>query len=199
MKRWLAVSIVPAVMVVAVLFGGCECHALERAPNAAAEERSVEQLLRDNAPPIPSSRAVGCDVCPGHCRYVDLDESLSMTQLMERYRRIAVQQQSNHADTWNALIRLACIAGRKGPEAEIEFLQMLYDAREPVRYYAASHALDLAFAIEEPVRVLREVADGTASFAAYAAARVVLWRQERDGTWPPNPHRLERRQRPHVQ
>lgn len=185
-------------MIVVVLCPGCDCRGLERDPNLEAEERRVEELMRKNAPPIPSSRAVGCDVCPGHCRYVDLSESLSMTQLMERYRRIAVQKRGNYAETWDALIRLACIAGRQGPDAEIEFLEMLYDPREPVRYYAASHALDLAFAIEEPLRVLREVARGKSSYASYAAARVVLWRQERDGEWPPNPNRLKRQQRPHV-
>ena len=198
MRRWSAVTAVLAMMVVAALFGGCQCRGLERDPNAEAEERRFDELLRKNAPTIPSSRAVGCEVCPGLCRHVDLSESLSMAELMARYRRIAAHKQQNRNDTWDALLRLACIAGRKGPEAEIEFLEMLYDPREPVRYYAATHALDLAFAIEEPVRVLREVARGTAPYAAYAAARVVLWRQERDGDWPPNPHRLERQQRPHV-
>lgn len=186
-----------AAFAVAVVFGGCECRGLGNDPNAEAEERQVDELWRKWEPPIPMSRAVGCDVCPGHCRHLDLGASLSMAELMARYRRIAVKK-THHPDAWDALLRLACIAGRKGPEGEIEFLEMLYDPREPVRYYAARHALDLAFAIEEPVRVLREIAAGTERYAAHAAARLELWRQERDGEWPPDPHRLKRQKRPHV-
>ena len=198
MRRSGVVSAVLAAMTITVLSGGCDCRGLDRDPNAEDKERRLEELQRKNAPTIPASRAVGCDVCPGLCRHVDLSESLSMPELMARYRRIATQEQQNRAETWDALLRLACIAGRQGPEAEIEFLEMLHDPREPVRYYAATHALDLAFAIREPVRVLREVGNGTSRYAAHAAARVVLWRQERDGEWPPDPHRLKRQQRPHV-
>ena len=187
-----------AAATLSVLFTGCDCRALDRNPNAEDEERRFDELLRKNAPPIPSSRAVGCDVCPAHCQHQDLGESLSMTDLMARYQGIAMKK-ANRAVIWDELIRLACIAGRKGPEAELEFLKLLDDPREPVRYYAASHALDLAFAIKEPVRVLKEITRSKEPYAAHAAARLVLWRQERDGEWPPDPHRLKRQQRPHVQ
>lgn len=191
-------SVLISAVIVAVMFGGCECRGLERDPNAAAKDRRFDELLRKNAPPIPASRAVGCDVCPFHCQHENLGEKLSMEELMARYRRIAMKK-GNRADIWDELIRLACVAALNGPDAELEFLQLLTDPREPVRYYAASHALDLAFAIKEPVRVLEEITSSKERYAAHAAARLVLWKQERDGLRPPDPHRLERQQRPHVQ
>jgi hypothetical protein len=197
MSRAALISVVVTTIVGSALSGGCECHGLAQDPNAEAEERRIDELMRKYRPPIPLSRAVGCDVCPAHCQHLDLSEEIAMPALMARFRAIAIDR-PEQAETWNASLRLACIAGRQGPEAELEFLALLRDPSEPVRYYAASHALNLAFAIEEPIRVLREVGRGTASYAARAAARVVLWRQERDGDWPPNPHRFKRQQRPHV-
>ena len=198
MRSTAAISITAAALAVATLSGGCDCHGLQRNPNAEAEERRDQELLRQYAPPIPLSQAVGCDVCPAHCQHLDLSESIPMPELMDQFRAIAVERPL-HADTWYDLRRLACIAGRQGPEAELEFLALLRDPAEPVRYYAASHALDLAFAIEEPIRVLRGVAFSEAMYATWALARIELWRQERDGEWPPQPHRAERQKRPHVQ
>ena len=120
-----------------------------------------------------------------------------MATLMARYRQIAIQKKYSY-ETLSDLIRLVCIAGRKGPEAELEFLELLYDPSELVRFYAAFHALNLAFAIEEPLRVLQEIASSKGEFAAYAGARIVLWREVRDGDWPPDRHRRKRQQRPHV-
>lgn len=197
MRLSIFTSVVVSAMSVAALSTGCDCHGIKRDPNAEAEERLFDELMRKYAPPIPLSSAVGCDVCPAHCQHLDLSESIPMPELMDRFRQVVIRR-PEHADTWYDSLRFACIVGRQGPDAELEFLALLRDPSEPVRYYAASHALNLAFAIKEPVRVLREVAFSTALYGRLAGARVELWRQERDGEWPPNPHRLERQQRPHV-
>lgn len=182
----------------AALFGGCECYALKRDPNAEAEERLADELRRRYAPPIPLSRAVGCDICPFDCQHLDLSESIPMPELMARFRDMA-NAGWRDPETSDRLLRLACIAGRQGPEAELEFLALLRDPSEPVRYYAAFHALNLAFAIKEPVLVLYTISHTSKeNYALNAWARVELWRDVSDGKAPALPHRAKRQQRPHV-
>ena len=81
MRPVVSVAALAASTFLAVMFTGCDCRALERKSSADDEERRFDELLRKNAPPIPSSRAVGCDVCPAHCQHQDLGESLSMSDL----------------------------------------------------------------------------------------------------------------------
>ena len=46
-------AVVVTTAFIAALFGGCDCYALERDPNAEAEERLRDELMRRYAPPIP--------------------------------------------------------------------------------------------------------------------------------------------------
>ena len=183
-----------------LLATGCKCRVTGHDREKAwAEIRAHDELILENGYPIPRSIAVGCEVCPGLCQKMNLGESMSMDELMFRYMQIARKPAERvTVATWDSLIRLACIAGVMGPDAEFEFLTLLYHDSEAVRYYAANQALDLAFAIEEPLEVLAEVGRGSSIYALRARSRLFTWQKEQEGAWPANPHILERQQRPHV-
>lgn len=149
-----------------------EWHEIEQ------RNRELEARKRADIPLIPLDKAVGCDVCPHLCRYVDL-RPLPILELGREYRRAAVQY--GHVDgmaqrnAWEQVEALACIVKRGSAEMQQAFLRLLASEDIAVRYCAAVHALQHGLATDEPLAVLRAIAASETDFAVSARIRLQDW------------------------
>lgn len=120
---------------------------------------------------------VGCTVCPDMCKNADLRQ-VTVAEFHRLYRKAALEHGYPKDDwmyqlAWLELLRLGCIAQDGGQIMKQAWLPLLNAREDPaVRYFAAVQAMELKFAPDEGLRVLRELAQGSSKFALSAQINV---------------------------
>ena len=115
-----------------------------------------------------------CEICPVWC---DTDlRPMPTRNLLRSYRAAAMHYghvEPTNGTAWAQLERLACIIKGSSQKTQTAFLTLLDDEDAAVRYCAAVHALDYELAKNEPLRVLRTIADRQGPLSDHAAIQLL--------------------------
>ncbi len=138
-------------------------------PSSATDKPRGHQKLREmnehntrNAPTIPMSEQVGCEVCPLWCQYVDLHR-LPISELFRHFRHNAETaydltrspELGARSRAKRELHRISCIVKRSGPEVKEAFFAYFDDESPIVQVATADLALNRDLARERAYEVLR--------------------------------------------
>jgi len=144
-----------------LLAGACKPSSATDREEGLEELRTMEQTNAAHAPPITLSEAVGCDVCPGWCRYEDLHRK-HLPELFRNYREHADYLYGRRKHDLKRMVaakhhlhRTACVVKRSGPDTWKQFLSFM-DEQEPpeVRLATADLALEHKLALARPLQLL---------------------------------------------